>query len=330
MTHPGEIQPSAEPVALTAEQTLQAAILQLRSLSQLDIQPHWHWSFTDGEIENIRAAADLDWAIAPLNDRQHIAWAKGRQVMWLVQTVQVPSQLQGYPLSGLTLRLALTWWAEVAQIFVDGQLVQEGDLFDCSTRIQLSPAVQPGDCFTVAIRLISPGHDNGALVRSRLLYEGSEPLGLASPEPSFVADELEVLLQYCRTFQPEQIPTLAAAVAALNWDQLGDRHVFHQDLAQLRQTLHPLGQWLKQRQMNYVGHAHLDLAWLWPVSETWEAAERTFESVLNLQKDFPELIFLSFQPCPLCLVRGASPRAILSDSTAGSHGSMGNRGWVMG
>ncbi|TAE52690.1 MAG: hypothetical protein EAZ88_14400, partial [Oscillatoriales cyanobacterium] len=28
-----------------------------------------------------------------------------------------------------------------------------------------------------------------------------------------------------------------------------------------------------------VGHAHLDLAWLWPVPETWEAAERTFESV---------------------------------------------------
>ena len=40
-----------------------------------------------------------------------------------------------------------------------------------------------------------------------------------------------------------------------------------------------------------LGHAHLDLAWLWPVEETWEAAERTFESALKLQSEFPDLIF---------------------------------------
>jgi len=27
-----------------------------------------------------------------------------------------------------------------------------------------------------------------------------------------------------------------------------------------------------------LGHAHLDLAWLWPISETWDVAQRTFES----------------------------------------------------
>ncbi|WP_293125620.1 alpha-mannosidase [Microcoleus sp. bin38.metabat.b11b12b14.051] len=45
-----------------------------------------------------------------------------------------------------------------------------------------------------------------------------------------------------------------------------------------------------------VGHAHLDLAWLWPVPETWEAAERTFESVLKLQSEFPDLIFCHSTP----------------------------------
>jgi len=38
------------------------------------------------------------------------------------------------------------------------------------------------------------------------------------------------------------------------------------------------------------------MAWLWTVSETWKAAERTFQSVLNLQKDFPELTFAHTTP----------------------------------
>jgi alpha-mannosidase len=40
-----------------------------------------------------------------------------------------------------------------------------------------------------------------------------------------------------------------------------------------------------------LGHAHLDLAWLWPVADTWRAAERTFLSVLDLMERFPALHF---------------------------------------
>ena len=40
-----------------------------------------------------------------------------------------------------------------------------------------------------------------------------------------------------------------------------------------------------------LGHAHLDLAWLWPVADTWRAAERTFVSTLALMERFPQLHF---------------------------------------
>jgi len=40
-----------------------------------------------------------------------------------------------------------------------------------------------------------------------------------------------------------------------------------------------------------LGHAHLDLAWLWPVADTWRAAERTFHSVLALMERREELHF---------------------------------------
>jgi len=43
--------------------------------------------------------------------------------------------------------------------------------------------------------------------------------------------------------------------------------------------------------LHLLGHAHLDLAWLWPVADTWQAAERTFASALQLMERFGQLHF---------------------------------------
>ena len=39
------------------------------------------------------------------------------------------------------------------------------------------------------------------------------------------------------------------------------------------------------------GHAHIDLAWLWPMTETRRKAVRTFHSVIDLMQRFPEFRF---------------------------------------
>ena len=39
------------------------------------------------------------------------------------------------------------------------------------------------------------------------------------------------------------------------------------------------------------GHAHLDLAWLWPVSETMRKGRRTFASVLSLMEIYDDFVF---------------------------------------
>lgn len=48
----------------------------------------------------------------------------------------------------------------------------------------------------------------------------------------------------------------------------------------------------KNGQFHLIGHAHTDLAWLWPVSETMhEVCPLTFRSVLNLMDQYPDFIF---------------------------------------
>ena len=45
-----------------------------------------------------------------------------------------------------------------------------------------------------------------------------------------------------------------------------------------------------------VGHAHIDLGWLWPVRETRRKAGRTFSTALRLLEEYPDYVFGASQP----------------------------------
>lgn len=45
-----------------------------------------------------------------------------------------------------------------------------------------------------------------------------------------------------------------------------------------------------------VGHSHIDMAWLWRLSATREKASRTFFTVLNLMKQYPEYRYMHSSP----------------------------------
>ena len=290
---------SADPTKLEnsdCSATIAATADRLRALTRRSLQAGWQMAQQPDPQVTSATEGWTTWPFAAPNAKQHIAWARGQKALWLCQQITVPTALQDFPLAGSALRLGLTWWAEAAAVYVDGQLMQEGDLFDYFGRILLSDRVTPGDTFWVAIYLISPGHDDGALVRSEVVYEQAVASPEPSPEPSFVADELTVLQTYAETLAPEQLSAIAAAIAPLDWRTVGQRDRFLQELGALRSRLQTLSPWIKQRQVTCVGHAHLDLAWLWPVADTWQAAERTFRSVLALQEDFPELTYTHSSP----------------------------------
>jgi alpha-mannosidase len=279
-------------------------IAQLRSLSQVDILTDWqiYWGCVAVDADSSQ------WDVVSLNQKSQIAWERGRQEIWLAQKLAMPTDVRGYPVTSLSCRLAFTWWAEVAQVFVNGELVQEGDVFDHSPRVLLMPSVAPGTAVDVRLRLVSPEHDRGALMRSRLIYESSDA---TNPEPSWLADELAVMVKQVASFHPSQLGELAVIIDAIDYDLLTiDSHQFIQHLLELKRQikstiashLTPLTggagggfkDWIPT--INLLGHAHLDMAWLWEVAETWEVAERTFRSSLELQQLFPDLTFCHSTP----------------------------------
>ncbi|NJR25863.1 MAG: alpha-mannosidase, partial [Richelia sp. CSU_2_1] len=325
------------------------SIEKLRHLSRVEVQSGWMYSDADSAVSEVNIC---NWQIAELNEKGHIAWPAGKQVLHLGQLFVVPNNLRGYPVTGLRLLLSLTWWAEDALIFVNGELVGRGDLFDCADRVLLSSSATPGDEFLVILRLLSPGHDCGALVQSICLYEAADSDCF---DPGFVADELEILQNFltgnlANLNLPHSSTEIVAdqailvkremlqseitrQVSSIDWSALPDRQKFDRSLSILRQNLlkylrnfpgnledvtaecaesterrekhrvfaigdggEKLSTSIYIGEIYLLGHAHLDLAWLWPIEETWSAAERTFESVLKLQAEFPDLIFCHSTP----------------------------------
>lgn len=261
----------------------------LRQLTQINVQNNWLGTSEEIDINNINVD---NLELMTVNEKGYLIWEAVSQLKWLVQKFIIPEDLQGYPLQGLSLRLSLVWWAEIAQIFVNGKLVQEGDLFDSLARVLLTNFAQPGQEFLVCLRLVSPGHDIGALMKSQLIYESA----YHSIDAGFVADEIAVLYNYLSKFEPDKLDFLKKSINKINWNNVRNRSKFNDELNKVREELHPLSHEIKQRHFNIVGHAHLDMAWLWTVDETWEVAERTFRSVINLQKEFNDLTFCHTTP----------------------------------
>lgn len=280
--------------SINLTQYIEDRISQLRNLSQLDARSLWYFTTEDLPIDEVFGYNYSKWQPVEINHKGHIAWDAGKQVIWLKQEITIPTTLNGYPLTGLNLRICLRWWNDFAQIYVDEKLIQEGDLFECAVRILISDRVTPGDKHTIALRLVSPGHDPGALVRSTYIYE--QPKDSNKLEPSFIADELQILSYFLTKQHPEKLEKLSQIVNEINWESLPNNPAeFERSLNSVRQHSQSLIPTF-QSPISLVGHSHLDMAWLWAVDETWDAAQRTFGSALQLMEQFPELTFSHSTP----------------------------------
>jgi alpha-mannosidase len=302
-------------IAKTSIEEINTNIHRLRQLTEIDVIQNWRYQLGDLINENLNNIDNYnDWQPVSINEKNQILWEKGRKTIWLGQKFVIPEQLNGYSVEKLCLRLCLTWWAELAEIFVNGELVQTGDLFDSSSRIILSLSAIPGQEIFITIKLITPYHDQGALMQSLSIYEDVDN---DFSNPSFVADELQILTNYLEFFLDQNkeddqvfntlflsLQYLEKQLNLFNWDLVGDRPKFAEQLTNLRENiikniiekLPDQIPHINQLTVNLLGHAHLDLAWLWPISETWQVAEKTFQSVLNLQKDFPDLTYTHSTP----------------------------------
>ena len=226
-----------------------------QSRSSWDLQPLWRCLQADGELAS---ALTHPWGACHRPDwyqRGLVIWPRGG-VWWVLHLeLACPSAWRQLRPPVARARLVLRWWADAVELWVDGQLVHQGDLFDTACRWPLPERWWRGEPLNLELRLRSPLHDDGALIHSRI---DLEPLDPADPAGLLADTRQQLLALREEAGEPSATPPGAG---------------FH-----------------------VLGHAHLDLAWLWPVADTWQAAERTFASALDLMERFPQLHFAHSTP----------------------------------
>ncbi|NJN76255.1 MAG: hypothetical protein HC796_08775 [Synechococcaceae cyanobacterium RL_1_2] len=253
---------------------IEGTIAKLLALTQRDQQRCW--------FNALNPSSDF----LPLDDRGYVIWSGGGETLSLQQTITQPAG--NYDYGGLTARLKLVWWADRARLFVDGEFKQEGDLFDSSCRLLLAEGWQPGQTVEVRLDLTSPNHDRGGLMKAQLIWENE-----AQPQacPHWLGEQLTILHRYLQRFCPEKLEALGSLLQPLAALDCSDRGQLEAEIIKINEGLEHVAPEIKQRTFHLLGHGHLDLAWLWPVKETWGVGEATFRSVINLQRGFPELTF---------------------------------------
>jgi alpha-mannosidase len=230
---------------------------------------------------------DKEWPVVKTGE----TWKTGPRV--LRRRIEVPAAWNGYSLRGARIRLDLAVDSNdfvTITVFSNGAMVSRTDA-DTLLPIVLTEYAQPGEAFLVAIR-IQAAENNTKLSASRLLI--TPPT--SRPDPGIFREELlaaQPMVAALPEGRAEHEAILDAAVKSLDLNALdhGDQTAFDESLRKAQSKLQALTPWLKLFTIRADGNSHIDMAWLWPWTETVEVVRNTFRSALDLMREYPDFKF---------------------------------------
>src|SRR6267154_27739 len=258
---------------------------RLESLTVL-AQPEWRYHEDIPHPEDSELN-DADWPTVKTRE----GWKSGARV--LRRWIEIPEKINGYTTRGAKVSLELYFSSDerlLITVFSNGSMVARGD-DDTQQPIPLTVSAQPGQKFLIAVRL-------DCLPVNTQIYESQlriEP-PMSRPDPGIVRTEIRSLQPLIASFpkgKTERESAVDAAVKAIDFPALdkGDQPTFDASLRTAQARLETLKPWLRKFTINAVGNSHIDMAWLWPWTETVEVVRNTFRTALDLMREYPDFHF---------------------------------------
>ncbi len=265
---------------------------RLQSITTIPL-PSWQTHAADlahGEDPALNAS---DWR--PVKAKED--WQGSR---WLREIFEVPGQLNGYSLQGATISLDLHVSSDDAiqiSVFSNGNMVARTDE-DGQVPIALIENAQPGQKLVLAVRVLDSG-GGGCCGGNSTRIEHAELLvqpSASRPDPALMRLQIlsaEPVIAAYPDGKAERQQQLDAAVKAINLGALdqSDQSAFDASLREAQAKLDVLRPYMKQFSIAAVGNSHIDMAWLWPWTETVEVVRNTFGTALQLMREYPDFKF---------------------------------------
>ncbi len=245
------------------------------------------WRFHPGDIPNGEDPQldDHAWTLV----KSGFDWKTG--TVWFRRTIEIPKTLHGYDLTGATLWFQFRADSEdfTPQIvYFNGSRVAMGE--DLEPIVLLRNA-QPGQRVVVAVKALAPP---GVKTRFRGAPIALRPLD-SRPDAAFIREELLAVAPLLDAMQAPDADRqrLSDALAVIDTGALerADQKAFDASLVAAQKALEPLDAVVKQKSIRVTGNSHIDMAWLWPASETTTVVRDTFRTSLQLMNEYPEYTF---------------------------------------
>lgn len=244
---------------------------------------------------------DAGWQAAP----PEYTWHGPNTSVWFRTRITIPAQVNGLPTNNAPLRLQI-WVDDDGDVYVNGKF-REHFHWD-EGNVTIAEHVQPGQTYTIAVRGIN-GPGDGTLHYARLSYGVFESL----PGYQDFLQEADFVSRLVPTVPAPQQATLRATLSKaegqVNQDALRQRNLpaLSASLLKAHGTLMTLKSLTRQYQVFYVGHAHIDMNWLWTWPETVDVCHRTWDSAMNLMDRFPDFGYVQSQPAAYAAIRQTYP-----------------------
>src|ERR1035441_10332779 len=211
---------------------------------------------------------DSDWGLFTVKNVSGPGGSNASEEHWagtrvFRRWIQIPEKINGYAAQGSRMSIELRFGSPGSlriTVFSNGAILYRGSDDDMQPML-LTENAQPGQKFVIAARVVA-GDD---------------------VQSEFFHSEIKI----------ERQQQLDAALKVIDFSSLdrGDQASFDASLKQAQAKLEVLKPWLQQFNIRIVGNSHIDMAWLWPWTETVEVVRNTFQSVLDLMREFPDFKF---------------------------------------
>ena len=220
---------------------------------------------------------------------------------WLYASAEIPQALGGYSVAGSRVELKLDVGGNTGtliSVFVNGNMIARGDE-SSQVPLILTQNAPSGQKLLIAVRVLPSGTvgccggpPETKLNSASLVFTPPE----SRPDPAILRQEImaaELLIAAYPDGKAQRQQQLDAAVKTIDLGALdkGDQAAFDASLRAAQSKLELLRPYMSQFTTKAVGNSHIDMAWLWPETETVEVVRNTFRTALDLMREYPDFKF---------------------------------------
>ncbi|MDO8681957.1 MAG: glycoside hydrolase family 38 C-terminal domain-containing protein [Armatimonadota bacterium] len=260
------------------------------------------WRYIEGDVNGAEKPGfdDSSWKIGTPDYN----WGDG-PVAWARKTVVIPGKAEtiGTVAMKVVLQLGVD---DDGEVFVNGVLRRKFNWDNCN--VVLSENAKPGETFNIAVKMLNTGGPGRMLLANLELYQ------LMADDARRLSEDYRTSAAILGTVDAAKRPIYENAMAecakAIDFaaHDRDDSQAFLASLRKAEAALKPFSDIADQYTCHLIGHAHIDMNWLWLWPETVQVCQNTFTSVTNLMEEYPEFKFSQSQPPTYVAVQDSKPK----------------------